>query len=110
VSAEGGQLVALDLLRSAGLADAPVAAGRIPRLRVGLIVRVGIIFVGGGGGGVGGLRDARTSAGAEHDLPGCSLALIPDHDYVIAGAIKELGEHIARLAGTVYAKDTLVGG
>jgi hypothetical protein len=47
--------------------------------------------------------------GAEYNLPRCSLALIPYHDYVVAGTFKKLREYIARLAGTVDPKDSLVG-
>ena len=70
------------------------------------------LFFGGFDGelsGIGaGLRVGGSACG-EHNLPRCSIALVPDHEYVIAGAIEELGEHIARLSRTVGAKDSLVG-
>ena len=77
------------------------------------IIGVWIFFgvgVGWGWSGIGcSLRIAAAAAGGEHDLPRCSLALVPDHEYVVAGAIEELEEHIARPSGTVGAKDSLVG-
>ena len=76
-----------------------------------LFVGVGFFFsgVGGGRSGIGGsgLRVGGVAAG-EHDLPRSSFALIADHEYVVAGAIKELGDHIASLSRAVRAKDSLV--
>jgi hypothetical protein len=75
------------------------------RLLVGLCVVVGCA---GLNAPCGRLRGSRL-AGAEQNLPRRSLALIADHEHVIAGALQELGEHIARLAGAVVSKNPLIG-
>lgn len=46
--------------------------------------------------------------GAQQELARRTLAEIADHDDVVAGALQKLGEDIARLAGSVCAKDTLI--
>ncbi len=46
----------------------------------------------------------------QHDLAGCSLALVAYHHYVIAGTFQKLGDYVASLTGTISAKDALIGG
>ena len=69
---------------------------------------VGIVFGGVGLGGFGGLGVAGL-ARSEDDLPRRPLTLIPNHQDVVAGALQQLGEHVAREARPVCAKDPLIG-
>jgi len=48
-------------------------------------------------------------ARSKDDLSRRSLALISNHQDVVAGALQQLGEYIARKAGSVSAKDPLIG-
>ena len=46
---------------------------------------------------------------AQHDPARRALALIADHQYVVAGAVKKLRKHIARRPRAIRAKDPLIG-
>jgi len=67
------------------------------------------IFV-GGANLIAGCRRMRLTllAKAEQNLPRSSLALVPDHHYVVTGALQELGEHVARLTGPIDAEHPLI--
>lgn len=61
-----------------------------------------------GCGGFGGLLRICGGASAEHDLARRSLALVADHEEVVAGAFQQLGQHVARGTGPERAENALV--
>jgi hypothetical protein len=85
--------------------------GGAHRLRLGLrlwglgVVVVVVGLVGPGCVGAGG-----SLAGAQQDLARSAVALIADHQHVIAGALQKLRENVLGLARPVDAEDPLIAG
>ena len=83
-----------DLLGCSGLIGwrdvRPDGWGRWLRLFLGLVIGR-LIFVAGCRVCYGWSGRASGGAGAENDLPRGSLALLPDHHDVVAGAVEQLG-------------------
>jgi hypothetical protein len=84
------------------------AAGRGLWWRRWRLFNVSIVVIAAGRVVRGGRLRISRLATAQHNLPGRSLALIANHNHVVAGALKKLGEHVARLAGAICAKNALV--
>jgi hypothetical protein len=78
------------------------------RLCLRRLIHIGIVV--GGWGGVDSGECTAGRAGAEDELPWGSLAKIADHDHVVAGAIEQLGENVARRAGTIITVNARIGG
>jgi len=100
-----------DLLRGvrrrAGLEAGTVVWRRLLRRRLlfGLLLFAAAI---GNASRCGGRR-VRGLAGAQLNLSRDSSSFIAHHDDVISGALEQLGENVARLAGAVNAEDALIG-
>lgn len=78
------------------------------RLCLRRFIYIGIVVVGWGGVDSGECTAGR--ARAEDQLPWGSLAKVADHNHVVASAIEELGENVARRAGTIITVNTRIGG
>ena len=96
-----------------GAGSETVAEGRRLCLRLRLLrlfVSVGAVVVGRGIVVAVGdlLRAAAFDLGRQKDGARGSLALVPNHKDVVAGAVEQAGDHVARRAGAVGAEDALV--
>jgi hypothetical protein len=71
-------------------------------LGVGIVVALRILV------GCSGLRSLTFGLRAQNDLAGRSLALVADHEDIVAGAFEKLGNYDSRAAWPVCAEDALV--